>query len=148
MFDVVNKSISSDLNAFIVLDSDLCEEVDCSVGIKALTDEELENANIVAIGRGGDKNCYSLWKSPGQIGKVKKYYIYHNADIVEGNSGGPIFKDDDPKNIIALQKFELTYYSSIRHYPNVGLRIRQEMIDDFNKVKNGELKAHSLPDTE
>lgn len=119
---------------FIILNDNLGNKTGL-LGLKVQSDEELNKANITVIGRSGDKNFYSLWKSPGKIGKIKKYYIYYNADVIEGNSGGPVFKEDDPKNIIALHKIEFTFYNSIRHYPNGGLRIRQEIIDALKNLE-------------
>ena len=119
---------------FIILDNDLGNRTSW-LKLKVPSDEDLNKANITVIGHGGDKDFLTLWKSPGQIGKATKYYVHHNADSVEGNSGGPIFKDDDPKNIIALDNFEFDHFNFIRHYPNVGLRIRQEMIDTLNGLQ-------------
>ena len=121
---------------FIILDNDDLSYETRWLELKVPSDEELDKANIIVIGRGGDKAFLSLWKSPGQIGKVTKYYVHHNADSVEGNSGGPIFKNDDLKNIIALNNWELAHFNLIRrHYPNGGLRIRQEMIDTLNGLQ-------------
>lgn len=107
------------------------------LGLKISQDEELINANINVIGRGGDKDLYTLWKSPGNIGeKVSKYAIKHNADTWKGNSGGPIFREDDPENIIALVNWSHEMYAE-DGYPNSGLRIRQEMIDAVETVSNG-----------
>lgn len=120
---------------FIILNTDLGNQTSW-LELKVPSNKELKNVNITVIGRGGDKDFISLWKSPGQIGKVTKDYIYHNADVVSGNSGGPIFKDDDPTNIIALHNWEFpNFIFTRRHYPNGGLRIRQEIIDALKNLE-------------
>ena len=122
----------------IILDHNLSEMTEGYLGLKVLSDEELEDANIVAIGRGYDKPKRTLWKSPGKVGEVSEYIIKINADSVKGNSGGPVLKEDDPTNIIALDNREEGKYT-VGGYPNHGLRIRQEMIDAveaFSKISN------------
>ena len=96
--------------------------------VKALSDEELTDANILSIGRGGDKPDRTLWMSPGHVGSVSEYYISHDADTLSGNSGGPIFKKGDAKNIIALDNWGLKGATHTESgYPNQGLRIRKDI---------------------
>ena len=125
---------------FIILDTDL-GEITNWLKLKVPSDEELTNADMMVIGRGGDKPFLSLWESPGKIGKVENHYIYHNANTVSGNSGSPVFKEGDPENIIAIDDFEYKHAGKIRAslgltvYPNGALRIRQEMIDTLNGLQ-------------
>ena len=135
----------------IFLDSELGKEISQNggqiLGLKALSEQDFYNIDIVVIGRGNDKSAYSLWKSPGHIKKKDVSWdtneVWFDADIVIGNSGSPVFKTSDPNNIIAL-----TVEETPANYgfpaPNVGLPIRQEIVNNINKVKKGELKTHYL----
>ena len=115
------------------------------MGLKILSYKELDNANIIAIGRGGDKPERTLWKSSGKIGVVSSHGIAYDTDILHGNSGGPIFKEDDPQNIIALVNWDNGDYVE-NGYPNSGLRINQEIIDAVKNVKNSKLNMYRLSD--
>ena len=122
---------------FIILDNDLGNKTH-RLGLKVPSNEELNEANVIAIGRSSDKPSRSLWKSPGQIGEVEKYFVYHNVDIIGGDSGSPLFKENDPKNIIALNTSGFgQFWVSIGFidYPNCALRIRQEMIDALKNLE-------------
>lgn len=133
----------------IFLDSELGKEIGQVLRLKILSETEFSNINIMVIGRGYDKATYSLWKSPGRIKSddvlLFMNMVFFNADVLEGNSGGPIFKKNDPKNIIALATGELPT-SCNDCAPNVGLPIRQEIVNNINKVKKGELRKYSMPD--
>ncbi len=135
----------------IFLDSELGKDIGQVLGLKVLSEVQFFNIDIVVIGRGYDKSNYSLWKSPGHIKKDDVLFfmnmVFFDADVMEGNSGGPIFKKNDPKNIIALATGELPancYDCS----PNVGLPIRQEIVNNVNRAKKGELKTYNLLDTD
>ena len=108
------------------------------LGLKVPSYEELNNADIVIIGRGADKSDRSLWMSPGDIGVVSSDGIAFNADTLRGNSGSPVFKRGDMGNIIALVNWGGADDIHLDEgYPNSGLRIRQEMIDAVETVANG-----------
>lgn len=138
----------------IFLDSELGKEISQNggqiLGLKALSEQDFYNIDIVVIGRGNDKSAYSLWKSPGHIKKKDVSWdtneVYFDADIVIGNSGSPVFKTSDPNNIIALAVEETPAIYGFPA-PNVGLPIRQEIVNNINKVKKGEegFKSHPLP---
>ncbi|MBQ3934035.1 MAG: trypsin-like serine protease [Elusimicrobiaceae bacterium] len=120
---------------FVILDYDLGIYTKW-LELKIPHDEELTHANIMVIGRGIDKPFLSLWKSPGQIKKLRKYVFYHNARVTNGNSGSPIFKENDTENIIALFTFDYgAIYLGLINYTKGGLRIRQEMIDALNGLQ-------------
>ncbi len=127
----------------IVLDKDLGKETGW-LGLRAMSAIQLYQTNIVIIGRGSDKPEASLWKSLGRIGKVNKHYVYHNADVVGGNSGSPIFKANDPQNVIAISNWG----SEDGNPLNRGLRIRQEIVDNINKINKGELEMYHLPNND
>lgn len=90
------------------------------------SNEELIGINIIVIGRGYDKPKYTLWKSPGQIGDKYDdfgHLFCHNADVLPGNSGGPVFKEDDPTNIIGLNNWSDKKEHITEGHPNCFLRI-------------------------
>ena len=124
------------------------------LGLKVLSEKEFADINIVTIGRGKDKKDYSLWRSPGRIKKddvmLSLNLILFDADVLEGNSGGPIMRKSNPTNIIALANGQLKNvdYVSEGCAPNFALPIRQEIVDHINKVKKGVedgFKSHPLP---
>ena len=120
----------------IILDNDLGNTTGW-LGLNALPDTELIDANIITIGSGGDKPRHTLWKSPGHIQNGDAPEIVNfDVDVFGGNSGGPVFKKDDPTNIIALINQGRGEYAE-DGYPNSGLRIRQEIIDAVETVANG-----------
>lgn len=123
---------------FIVLDYNLGDIIG-QLKLKIISGEEWNGTNIVVIGRGGDKEKYSLWKSPGSIKRTDEYVLYYDADTVEGNSGGPVLEADNPKNIIAVDDWEYVP-EDVSLSSNVGLLIRQEIID---AVKNLEKEISS-----
>ena len=104
------------------------------LGLKIPTKEELTDADIVVIGRGGDKPDRTLWRSPGHINAddmiLSQNIIYFNADVLPGNSGGPVFKQDDLTSIVALAVRDIGVPHVDEGYtPNFGLPIRKEIID-------------------
>ena len=121
----------------IVLDHNLSKMTKRYLGLKIPSDEELKDANIIVIGRGNDKPNRTLWKASGKVGTIYDYRFYHKADTLSGNSGGPIFKEGDPTNIIALHNWGGKKEHVDEGYPNMGLRIRQEIIDAVETVANG-----------
>ena len=135
----------------IFLDSELGKDIGQVLGLKVLSEAQFFNIDIIVIGRGYDKHNYSLWKSPGHIDRDDVLWplnmIFFDADVLEGNSGGPIFKKNDLKNIIALATAELPANCDDCS-PNVGLPIRQDIVNNINRVKKGELKTYTLPDTD
>ena len=92
------------------------------------SDQELKGAEILVLGRGGDKPRRTLWEAKGRVGKVYKRYFLHSADQVHGNSGGPIMNVKDRNHrIIALANFGYDDNPGESH-PNGGLRITNKII--------------------
>ena len=107
-------------------------------GMSSQGHQYLQNKEIYVIGRGGDKPHRTLWKSIGRVGKIVQGFMYHSADMVKGNSGGPIVTSNNPNYIIALNNFELDYsggrqISPDGTYPNGGLLITDKIIRDVQK---------------
>ena len=97
---------------------------------KIISDEELKNSNIVLISRPGDKPKDTLWKSRGSIGHIRPKEFKHNADTIEGSSGGPILLEGNPYEIVAIniaQEIADDYIDE--GYPNLAVRINQDIID-------------------
>ncbi|MBO4707071.1 MAG: trypsin-like peptidase domain-containing protein [Elusimicrobiaceae bacterium] len=124
---------SIDDYALILLDYNLGNIIGW-LKLKATPDEQLAGKNIVIIGRPGDKPAFTLWKSPGRIGKLNKNHIYYNADTVTGSSGSPIFDAENPNEIIGLHSFQKGPDRAKNGYPNGGLRITQEIIDAVKNI--------------
>ncbi|MBO4674523.1 MAG: trypsin-like peptidase domain-containing protein [Elusimicrobiaceae bacterium] len=99
------------------------------------SDEELQNKSVAVIGRGGDKPEQTLWRGDGIIGNVTEAFVYHDADMVGGNSGGPIMDIEDMSKIIALNNFEIVSSDDPleQDYPNGGLRITKEIINTVSR---------------
>ncbi len=105
------------------------------LGLTVKSEQQLKNAQITVIGRSGDKPARSLWKADGRISEVYDHYFFHNADIIGGNSGGPIFDKKDPSKIIALANFGNSQKYVSDGYPNGGLRINKHIINIVNNYK-------------
>ncbi len=118
----------------IILDNPIGEKTGW-LGLNVKSKEQLEGIEITVIGRSGDKPARSLWKTAGHINKVHQYYFYHDADIIGGNSGGPIFDKKDPSKIIALANFGDRRKYVAEGYPNGGLRINNRIINAVNHHK-------------
>ncbi|MBO4707050.1 MAG: trypsin-like serine protease [Elusimicrobiaceae bacterium] len=97
-----------------------------------LKDRPTPYLKIITMGHPKDKPDDTLWRSEGSTGfwVDDNNTFYHNADILPGNSGGPIVMKKKPDEIIGIH---------IAHngvddyapdgYPNVGLKITQEIVD-------------------
>lgn len=121
--------------AVIVLDSNLGKKTGY-LGLTNIKDnKKLQKAQIAVVGRGGDKPARTLWSAKGTVGEVNSYYIYHNADVVGGNSGGPIFYDKDHTKIIALANFGDRRDHAPSGYLNGGLRINKTIMDIVSKKR-------------
>ena len=106
-------------------------------GLKARSDYRLSNANIVTFGFPDDKPNNTLWKSKGNIGAVWDYTFAFNADILHGNSGGPVVLENKPDEIIGItigQCTEIGDYSD-GGYPNIALRLTDSVMDIINQQK-------------
>lgn len=113
----------------IVLDSNLGDKTGW-MKLASKSTSELKNKKIILLGRGGDKPSRTLWKAEGYVGKVDKLYLYHNADMVGGNSGGPIVLQSDPYTIVALNNFDFTQNNKpYGSFPNGGLRLSKQIIN-------------------
>ncbi len=119
----------------IILDSNLGD----TTGWFKITSKktaELQQKEIIVLGRGYDKPLNTLWRSEGRIGSLSSHFIYHNADMVGGNSGGPILLKDDPYTIIAINNFDQgDEYLPEGEYVNGGLRISDDIIISVNKIQ-------------
>ncbi|MGN0023916.1 MAG: trypsin-like serine peptidase [Candidatus Avelusimicrobium sp.] len=112
----------------IILDSNLGDQTGwLNVAVKSKAD--LLHKDIILLGRGGDKPQRTLWRANGTIKGVKDKYVYHNADMLSGNSGGPILLEEDPYTIVALNNFGPRADKSPEYSaPNGGLRINDEIL--------------------
>ncbi len=112
--------------AFVILNTPLGDELGY-FGVKRYFLLQLVNKQIQVLGRGGDKSFKTLWLADGKIGfsslLVPGPFVRHNADIVGGNSGGPMVLSDDPDYIIAV----VTAQSPYGDYPNTGLLITRNV---------------------
>jgi len=99
------------------------------LGLNEVESRTLAKSSVLVVGRGGDKAKRSLWKSEGKVGEIWSTFFLHNADMVGGNSGGPILlKDGDRHDIIGLSNFDSSDPSAFNGYPNGGLRITNRII--------------------
>jgi len=106
------------------------------LGLKAKTIFGLLGRKIVLAGRSYDKSPENtLWKSTGRIGFLIPPVFKHNADMLSGNSGGPIFLADDPKYIIGLSNFDNGEEHADRGFPNGALRIGIDIIEAVNSIE-------------
>lgn len=72
-------------------------------GTRALEDAKLKGADIYNYGYPGDKGEEgTLWYSEGHIGTVNKRRFLHSADTSNGDSGGPVVKQDDYTYIVGV----------------------------------------------
>lgn len=118
----------------VILDSNLGEKTGW-MNLSAKSAKELQGRPIILLGRGGDKPSRTLWKAEGKIGRVEKAFLYHNADMVGGNSGGPVVLKSDPTAIVALNNFGYVYRNDRAPegtYPNGCLRISDKIIKVVN----------------
>ena len=130
----INKEETYDYG-IVILEKSLGRETGW-LNLSVPTDKELKGAEIVVIGRGGDKPRRSLWSAKGRVGKVYKRYFFHNADMVAGNSGGPIVNVNNRSRIIALNNFDYGDNHVSGGYPNGGLRITNNIISAVAKAGN------------
>lgn len=117
----------------IVLDNSLGNQTGW-LGLTVKSSQELKNAPIVVVGRGGDKPARSLWEARGRIGQVHRRYFFHNADQVGGNSGGPILDMNNRNKIIGLANFGDGRHRVPNGYPNGGLRITDSIVRVVNQA--------------
>lgn len=115
--------------AIIILDKNLGEQTGW-MKIATKNANELRHQNIILLGRGGDKPSRTLWRADGKIGNVDARYIFHNADMVGGNSGGPVVLAADPYTIVGLNNFgPFATKAPEGTYPNGCLRINNKIIN-------------------
>lgn len=123
--------------ALIILDSNLGDKTGY-LGLTAIKDtRQLKGAQITVLGRGEDKPAKTLWTVNGTVGMVEPYFIYHDADTMGGNSGGPIVYSKDHSKIIALMNFDTGKKKNAPNgsYVNGGLRINQTILDFVSKTR-------------
>ena len=115
--------------ALITLDKSIGDETGwLSLAVKS--DKKLQNMKVCVIGRGYDKQVLSLWEGCGKIGYIYEDFFEHDADMLGGNSGGPIFDTEDPGKIIALSNFStIQKYWPDGHFPNGGMRITPRILN-------------------
>lgn len=120
----------------IVLDQPLGNKTGW-LNVAAKSAKELKGKNIILLGRGGDKPSRTLWRAEGSVGKVNNLYLFHNADMVGGNSGGPVVLKNDPRTIVALNNFGPSQDRVAQRYiPNGCLRISTKIIDLVRQHSN------------
>lgn len=111
----------------IILDSNLGEKTGWLKVAKKST-KDLLNKDIIVLGRGADKPFNTLWKSEGHIGEAESPFIYHDADAVGGNSGGPILLKDSSHPIIAIEIAGKRENAPEGEYNNHGFLINDDII--------------------
>ena len=90
----------------IILDSNLGEQTGL-LNVAAKSTKELNQKEIIVLGRAYDKAPKTLWRSEGKVLNIKNNVLYHDADTLGGNSGGPVVLKEHPNTIIALNTFEM-----------------------------------------
>lgn len=109
--------------AFIILDNKLDTPY---MGLKVLSEpSSLMGKSVTVLGRGQDKASRTLWLAQGKIGKQENPIIYHNADTLPGNSGGPIMLTRDSSRIIGLNNFHRE--NDNLPYPNGGVLMNRHI---------------------
>lgn len=121
----------------IMLDKNLGEKTGW-LNVATKSAKELKGKNIILLGRGGDKPRRTLWRAEGIVGIVDNLYLYHNADMVGGNSGGPVMLEEDPYTIVALNNFGHVYPNDQAPegaFPNGSLLITEKIINatEYNR---------------
>lgn len=107
-------------------------------GIKAFTDSDFKNQDYNFAGYIGDSDPLKVCKGKlapdyytiynGRKTTIKnKSVVNYSADVVAGNSGGPIYSKDN--YIAAIITAEFTYYGF-----NVGRRITSETMNSLKKL--------------
>lgn len=119
----------------VILDTDIGEQTGW-LSIAKKSDAQLNNADIIVLGRPGDKAARSLWRAEGHVGVVDEDFFYYDADVLGGNSGGPIFDAKEPGTIIGLCNFGSSLPQVPFGYPNGGLRINNQIINAVNAQRN------------
>lgn len=113
----------------IILDSNLGIKTGWLNIATTYNEEDLLHKDIILLGRGHDKPKRTLWRADGRIHKVDAKFVFHDADMVGGNSGGPILLEEDPYTIVALNNFGPRAAKSPEYSaPNGGLRINDEIL--------------------
>lgn len=112
----------------IILDSNLGFKTGWLDIATTYDEEDLLHKDIILLGRGHDKPKRTLWRAEGRIERIDFPFIYHNADSLGGNSGGPILLKDDPHTILALYTFSQSdNHEEYSKYPNGGLCIPESV---------------------
>ena len=95
--------------------------------------EQLKYSSVTLIGRSDDMGFASLWKSEGSVNPLyvlSDNTFTYNADMLIGSSGCPVLLKDEPNQIIGINIVQIGDNDYVAEgYPNVGLRIRQDIID-------------------
>lgn len=127
--------------AFIILDTSLGDKTGY-LNIKKHHAFQLIGKPIQVIGRSEDKPIGTLWAANGHIKPYSIrgtfYYVQHDADILVGNSGGPMVLLDDPGNIIALTNWSTASHAEDGQYPNRALLITSRMERMLSNLRKSE----------
>lgn len=94
--------------------------------------EQLKYSSITLVGRSDDKEYDTLWKSEGTVNSQRVSYdntFTYNADMFHGSSGCPILLKDKPNEIIGINIAQLGDDYASDGYPNMGVRINQDIIN-------------------
>lgn len=71
-------------------------------GMTTVSNNDLGGSSIYCYGYPCDKQFGTLWYSPGHVYAYTPSLIYHTADTISCESGGPIVRQSDYKHIIAI----------------------------------------------
>ncbi len=133
--------------AFIILDTPLGDKTGY-LNIKKYYAFQLTGKTIQTIGRSEDKPVGTLWTSNGHVKPYSIrgafYYVQHDADILVGNSGGPMVLLDDPENIVALTNWSGASHAEEGQYPNTALLITSDMERMLSKLHKSEIVSKKL----
>lgn len=77
------------------------------LNVAAKSTKELNQKEVIVLGRAFDKAPKTLWRAEGTVLNIKNNVLYHDADTLGGNSGGPVVLKEHPNTIIALNTFEM-----------------------------------------